>query len=180
METQLRQQTEQKLRAEADLMTIRDLCVKLDQQKDALLEQLGDKDAAKVHVNSFLFYSICFIRFYLFVSLLLYIVCTFYLNDFLTLGQYEAQLSRLKAEHCVADDQMTRDRVTVQRLESLLDQARQESIDAQTTSQELQNEIARLKQRISDLQSKLYVMLTEKSDKYSHLYKKWQMFFFNC
>ncbi|XP_014476061.1 PREDICTED: centrosomal protein of 135 kDa isoform X3 [Dinoponera quadriceps] len=117
METQLRQQTEQKLRAESDLMAIRDLCVKLDQQKDALLEQLGDKDSTKAH--------------------------------------YEAQLSRLKAEQSVAEDQMTRDRVTVERLETLLDQARQESINAQTTNQELQNEIARLKQRISELQSKL-------------------------
>lgn len=52
---------------------------------------------------------------------------------------------------------MTRDRVTVERLETLLDQARQESIDAQTTNQELQNEIARFKQKISELQSKLYV-----------------------
>lgn len=51
---------------------------------------------------------------------------------------------------------MTRDRVTMDRLETLLDQARQESIDAQTTNQDLQNEIARLKQRISELQSKLY------------------------
>ncbi|XP_032671730.1 centrosomal protein of 135 kDa isoform X2 [Odontomachus brunneus] len=117
METQLRQQTEQKLRAEADLMAIRDLCVKLDQQKDALLEQLGDKNSVKAH--------------------------------------YESQLSRLKAEQSVAEDQMTRDRVTVDRLETLLDQARQESIDAQTTNQELQNEIARLKQRISEFQSKL-------------------------
>ncbi|XP_011137532.1 centrosomal protein of 135 kDa isoform X2 [Harpegnathos saltator] len=117
METQLRQQTEQKLHAESDLMAIRDLCVKLDQQKDALLEQLGDKNSAKAH--------------------------------------YEAQLSRLKAEQSVAEDQMIRDRVTVERLETLLDQARQESINAQAINQELENEIARLKQRISELQSKL-------------------------
>ncbi|EFN85729.1 Centrosomal protein of 135 kDa [Harpegnathos saltator] len=121
METQLRQQTEQKLHAESDLMAIRDLCVKLDQQKDALLEQLGDKNSAKAH--------------------------------------YEAQLSRLKAEQSVAEDQMIRDRVTVERLETLLDQARQESINAQAINQELENEIARLKQRISELQSKLQISL---------------------
>lgn len=51
---------------------------------------------------------------------------------------------------------MTRDRVTVERLETLLDQARQESINAQATNQELQNEISRLKQKVSELQNKLY------------------------
>lgn len=51
METQLRQQAEQRHRAEADLMAVRDLCVKLDQQKDALMEQLGDKNTVKAHVN---------------------------------------------------------------------------------------------------------------------------------
>lgn len=54
---------------------------------------------------------------------------------------------------------MTRDRVTVERLETLLDQARQESINAQATNQELQNEISRLKQKVSELQNKLYVSL---------------------
>ncbi|XP_011647939.1 centrosomal protein of 135 kDa isoform X2 [Pogonomyrmex barbatus] len=117
METQLRQQIEQKHRAEADLMAVRDLCVKLDQQKDTLVEQLGDNDTVK--------------------------------------AQYEAQLSRLQAEQTIVQDQITRDRVTVERLETLLDQARQESINAQATNQELQNEISRLKQKVSDLQSKL-------------------------
>lgn len=51
---------------------------------------------------------------------------------------------------------MTRDRVTMERLEILLDQARQESINAQATNQELQNEISRLKQKVSELQSRLY------------------------
>jgi len=51
MEMQLRQQIEQRHQAEADLMAVRDLCVKLDQQKDTLVEQLGDKDAVKAHVN---------------------------------------------------------------------------------------------------------------------------------
>lgn len=148
METQLRQQTEQKLRAEADLMAIRDLCVKLDQQKDALLEQLDDKNSTKSHVNSLVFHFAYFF-------FILYTVFIF--------AQYEAQLSRLKAEQSVAEDQMTRDRVTVERLETLLDQARHESINAQTTNQELQNEIARLKQRISELQSKLYAYFYTRS-----------------
>ncbi|XP_026829507.1 testis-specific gene 10 protein isoform X3 [Ooceraea biroi] len=117
VETQLRQQIEQRHRAEADLMAVRDLCVKLDQQKDKLMEQLGDKDTMKAH--------------------------------------YEAQLSRLKAEQTIVQDQMSRDRVTVERLETLLDQARQESINAQATNQELQNEISRLKQKVSELQNKL-------------------------
>lgn len=71
-------------------------------------------------------------------------------------------MSRLKTEHSVIQEQITRDRVTVERLETLLDQARQESINAQTTNQELQNEISRLKQKVSELQSKLYVPLTKK------------------
>lgn len=65
-------------------------------------------------------------------------------------------MSRLKAEQSIVQEQMTRDRVTVERLETLLDQARQESINAQATNQELQNEISRLKQKVSELQSKLY------------------------
>jgi len=68
-------------------------------------------------------------------------------------------LSRLKAEQNIVQDQITRDRVTVERLETLLDQSRQESINAQATNQELQNEISRLKQKVSELQSKLYVLL---------------------
>lgn len=52
METQLRQQIEQRHRAEADLLAVRDLCVKLDQQKDTLVEQLGDKNTIKEHVNT--------------------------------------------------------------------------------------------------------------------------------
>lgn len=51
IETQLRQQGEQRHRAEADLTAVRDLCMKLDQQKDALMQQLDDKDALKTQVN---------------------------------------------------------------------------------------------------------------------------------
>lgn len=65
-------------------------------------------------------------------------------------------MSRLKAEQSIVQEQMTRDRVTVERLETLLDQARQESMNAQATNQELQNEISRLKQKVSELQNKLY------------------------
>lgn len=50
---------------------------------------------------------------------------------------------------------MDRDRATIERLETLLDQARQESIKVQTTNQELQNEMSRLKQKISELQTTL-------------------------
>ncbi|XP_029664442.1 centrosomal protein of 135 kDa-like isoform X1 [Formica exsecta] len=117
METQLRQQIEQRHRAETDLLAVRDLCVKLDQQKDTLVEQLGDKNTIKEH--------------------------------------YDAQVSKLKAEQSIMQEQMTRDRVIVERLETLLDQARQESINAQATNQELQNEISRLKQKVSELQNKL-------------------------
>lgn len=65
------------------------------------------------------------------------------------------QIAKLKAEQAVIQDQMTKDRATVERLEMLLDQARQESITAQTTNQELQNEMSRLRQKMSELQTKL-------------------------
>ncbi|EGI66649.1 Centrosomal protein of 135 kDa [Acromyrmex echinatior] len=123
MEMQLQQQIEQKHRIDTDLMAVRDLCVKLDQQKDTLTEQLGDKDTMKAH--------------------------------------YEVQLSRLQAEQSIVEDQITRDRVTVERLETLLNQARQESINAETSNQELQNEVSRLKQKVSELQSKLSSESTE-------------------
>lgn len=51
IEMQLRQQAEQRHRAETDLVAIRDLCAKLDQQKDTLIEQLEDKDTLKEHVK---------------------------------------------------------------------------------------------------------------------------------
>lgn len=54
METQLRQQTEQRQRAEADLSAVRDLCIKMDQQKDLLMQQLEDKDVTKTQVKIFL------------------------------------------------------------------------------------------------------------------------------
>nr|XP_012140543.1 PREDICTED: centrosomal protein of 135 kDa-like isoform X2 [Megachile rotundata] len=117
METQLRQQGEQRRRTEADLNAVRDLCVKLDQQKDTLMLQLDDKDALK--------------------------------------AQYDMQIAKLKAEQTVIQDQMSRDRATVERLEMLLDQARQESISVQANNQELQNEMSRLRQKMSELQSKL-------------------------
>ncbi|XP_006617235.2 centrosomal protein of 135 kDa [Apis dorsata] len=117
LETQLRQQGEQKHRAEADLTAVRDLCMKLDEQKDTLMAQLDDKDSLKT--------------------------------------QYDMQIAKLKAEQAVIQDQMTKDRATVERLEMLLDQARQESITAQTTNQELQNEMSRLRQKMSELQTKL-------------------------
>ncbi|XP_024940651.1 uncharacterized protein LOC107267564 isoform X3 [Cephus cinctus] len=117
METQLRQQGEQRKRAEADLNAVRDLCVQLDQQKETLLKQIGDKDAIK--------------------------------------AQCEAQLTRLKAEQNMVQDQMDRDHAAVDRLEVLLSQARQESMNTQTANQELQNEMTRLKQKITELQTKL-------------------------
>ncbi|XP_023289896.1 centrosomal protein of 135 kDa [Orussus abietinus] len=117
METQLRQQSEQRQRTEADLNAVRDLCVQLDQQKENLLQQMGDKDTIK--------------------------------------AQYEAELARLKVEHTMIQDQMGRDHVTVERLETLLGQARQESINCQATNQELQSEMSRLKQKISELQAQL-------------------------
>lgn len=62
---------------------------------------------------------------------------------------------RLRTEQDVIQDQTDRDRATIERLEALLDQARQESIKVQTTNQELQNEMSRLKQKISELQTTL-------------------------
>ncbi|XP_076249280.1 uncharacterized protein LOC143188743 [Calliopsis andreniformis] len=117
METQLRQQEEQRQRTQADLTAVRDLCVKLDHQKDSLMQQLDDKDTLK--------------------------------------SQYDLQIAKLKAEQTIIQDQMSRDRATVERLEMLLDQARQESITVQANNQELQNEMSRLRQKMSELQNKL-------------------------
>ncbi|XP_076179711.1 uncharacterized protein LOC143152941 isoform X3 [Ptiloglossa arizonensis] len=117
METQLCQQGKQRHRAESDLTAVRDLCVKLDHEKDILMHQLNDKDSLK--------------------------------------SQYDMQITKLKTDQTILQDQINRDRVTVERLEMLLNQARQESITMQTNNQELQNEISRLKQNMSELQNKL-------------------------
>lgn len=50
LETQIRQQIDQRQRTEADLNAVRDLCVKLDQQKECLVKELGDKEAMKAQV----------------------------------------------------------------------------------------------------------------------------------
>ncbi|XP_025602495.2 testis-specific gene 10 protein isoform X2 [Athalia rosae] len=52
METQLHQQDEQRKRVEADLNAVRDLCVKLDQQKNSLEAQLGEKDTMKLQYET--------------------------------------------------------------------------------------------------------------------------------
>lgn len=65
------------------------------------------------------------------------------------------QIAKLKTEQSVIQDQMNKDRATVERLEILLDQARQESITVQANNQELQNEMSRLRQKMSELQNKL-------------------------
>ncbi|XP_044582223.1 centrosomal protein of 135 kDa isoform X6 [Cotesia glomerata] len=117
LETQIRQQLEHRGTAETDLNAVRDLCVQLDQQKEALKKEINDKDAI--------------------------------------IAQCEAKLSRFKAENNAVHDQKSRDHVTIDRLQMLLDQARRESINYQKNNQELLNEIDRLKQRIDDLQNKL-------------------------
>jgi len=84
METQLQQQIEQRRRVESDLMAVRDLCVKLDQQKDSLMEQLGDKDTLKAHVYLLhLFYPFLIFCFLLLVSFLLSTFFIFYYFIFL-------------------------------------------------------------------------------------------------
>ncbi|CAG5074975.1 Similar to CEP135: Centrosomal protein of 135 kDa (Homo sapiens) [Cotesia congregata] len=117
LETQIRQQLELRGTAETDLNAVRDLCVQLDQQKEALKKEINDKDAI--------------------------------------IAQCEAKLSRFKAENNAVHDQKSRDHVTIDRLQMLLDQARRESINYQKNNQELLNEIDRLKQRIDDLQNRL-------------------------
>lgn len=71
---ELRQQEDLKIRAESDLNAVRDLCVKLDQQKDNLLQQLGEKDSVNSQVRnqviekSFLFsFTIFLICFYIII-----------------------------------------------------------------------------------------------------------------
>ncbi|XP_057321420.1 centrosomal protein of 135 kDa isoform X2 [Microplitis mediator] len=71
------------------------------------------------------------------------------------IAQYEAKLSRVKVEQTLVHDQKSRDHVTIDRLQMLLDQARRESVECQKSNQELLNEIDRMKQRINDLQNKL-------------------------
>ncbi|XP_076665146.1 uncharacterized protein LOC143367341 isoform X2 [Andrena cerasifolii] len=117
MESQVRQQGQQRHKTESDLTAVRDLCVKLDQQKDTLMQELDDKDTCKT--------------------------------------KYDMQIAKLKAEQAIIQDQMSRDRAMVEKLEMLLDQARQESMTTQANNQELQNEVCRLKQKMSELQNKL-------------------------
>lgn len=51
LETQLRQQNEQRQRAETDLNAVKNLCIMLERQKDGLLQQIKDKDEMKAQVR---------------------------------------------------------------------------------------------------------------------------------
>lgn len=53
----MRQQTEQRKHTESDLAAVRDLCVKLDQQKEMLMCQMSDKDYVKNQVIFFFFFE---------------------------------------------------------------------------------------------------------------------------
>lgn len=46
---------QQQERAEADLTSIRDLCMKLDKQKDTLMRELTEKDSERDQVNIMLY-----------------------------------------------------------------------------------------------------------------------------
>lgn len=117
LEVQMRQQIELRDRIELDLNALRDLCVKLDAQKDSLQEELNNCATMKV--------------------------------------LYEAQISKLENEQKAANDQRNRDRAAVDSLEKLLEQETRNSMECRRLNQELQNEIGRLKERVSDLQNKL-------------------------
>ncbi|KAK0096265.1 hypothetical protein PV326_005916 [Microctonus aethiopoides] len=117
LEVQMRQQIELRDGIELDLNALRDLCVKLDAQKDSLQEELNNCAAMKI--------------------------------------LYEAQINKLENEQKAASDQRNRDRAEVDSFEKLLEQETRNSMECRRLNQELQNEISRLKERVSDLQNKL-------------------------
>ncbi|XP_043259475.1 centrosomal protein of 135 kDa-like isoform X2 [Colletes gigas] len=69
--------------------------------------------------------------------------------------KYDMQIAKLTAEQASIEDQMNKDRATVERLEMLLDQARQEAMTMQANNQKLRNEMFKLRQKMSELQNKL-------------------------
>jgi hypothetical protein len=50
LETQIREENAQRHRAEEDLGVVRDLCTKLDAQKDTLMQQVNDSGHIKIQV----------------------------------------------------------------------------------------------------------------------------------
>lgn len=50
MEMQIAQQTSTNDKLEAELSSVKDLCVKLDKQKDSLMKQLDDNEVSKTKV----------------------------------------------------------------------------------------------------------------------------------
>ncbi|KAF7998336.1 hypothetical protein HCN44_009734 [Aphidius gifuensis] len=70
-------------------------------------------------------------------------------------ARYETEISHLKTEQNMIQDQITRDNAAVCRLEKMLEQSRHECMETQTINQELQNEISRLKERVCELQNRL-------------------------
>ncbi|XP_034949159.1 centrosomal protein of 135 kDa isoform X2 [Chelonus insularis] len=117
LETDVRQQVDQKDQAETDLNGLRDLCVKLEQQKETYAIEIGQKNA--------------------------------------TISNLEGELARLEAEYNINQNQKSHDQATIDRLQSLLDQARLEAIEHQQNNQKLHNEIDRLKQKTNKLQNEL-------------------------
>lgn len=117
LEIQLKQQVLQQDKLEAELASVRDLCVKLDKQKDNLSRELREKDSRQ--------------------------------------SQMEREMDRLMRDSDAARATLSKDRDSVEYLEKLLADSRQENVELKIINQELQSEILRLKNKIEELQNKL-------------------------
>lgn len=69
----------------------------------------------------------------------------------------DKNVAKLRRESETLQNTMAHDRHTVDGLEKLLAECRQENVDQTLINQELQAEIQRLKHKIQELHSKLYV-----------------------
>ncbi|KAF2883200.1 hypothetical protein ILUMI_22975 [Ignelater luminosus] len=117
LERQLEHYKQQQERTEADLSAVRDLCMKLDKQKDTLMKELNEKGEQK--------------------------------------SQIDRDVLRLRRESETLQDTLSRDRMTLENVEKLLSEARQENVQLQLYNQELNSEIRALKEKIEELQSRL-------------------------
>ncbi|KAB0799230.1 hypothetical protein PPYR_07110 [Photinus pyralis] len=117
MEEQVNHYRDQQYQTAGEVVTLRELCTRLDQQKDKLIRELQEKDEQKVKINE--------------------------------------DVLRLRRESETLHSTLTRDRTSLDNLEKLLAESRDEALRQKVTNEELEFEIKALKQKLNDCEAKL-------------------------
>ncbi|KAF7271012.1 hypothetical protein GWI33_016072 [Rhynchophorus ferrugineus] len=119
LEIQLQQEAMAQERNSSELKQMRDLCVRLDKDKDLLKSELTSKEEVRSQVGK--------------------------------------STEKLRSEKEYLEKALVKERSSLEGVERLLNEARQEVMDQRLLNQDLQNEVAGLKNKITELQERLTI-----------------------